>query len=103
MENVRVIRWNQQHNPSEPQLCALMQQENLMPYAWSNGPGDEYPPHSHSYNKVIYVAAGSIVWELPATGEQVEMGPGDRLDLPHDVVHAAHVGPQGVTCLEAHS
>ncbi len=102
MENVRLIRWNQQHSPSEPQLRALMQQKNLTPYAWSNGPGDEYPPHSHSYNKVIYVAAGSIVWILPATAEQIEMQPGDRLELPHDVVHAARVGPKGVTCLEAH-
>ncbi len=102
MENVRVTRWKQAKMRSEEQLRALMQQENLRPYAWSNGPGDEYPPHSHSYNKVIYVAAGSIVWELLTTGEQIEMHPGDRLELPHDVVHAAHVGPQGVTCLEAH-
>jgi hypothetical protein len=28
--------------------------------------------------------------------------PGDRLDLPAGVRHSAIVGPQGVTCLEAH-
>jgi hypothetical protein len=27
---------------------------------------------------------------------------GDRLDLPAGTPHAAVVGPQGVTCLEAH-
>lgn len=102
MEEVRLIRWNQPHSPSEPQLRALMLQEKLTPYSWSNAPGDEYPPHSHAYDKIIYVAAGSIDWELPATGEQIEMGPGDRLELPRGVVHAARVGPRGVTCLEAH-
>jgi hypothetical protein len=28
--------------------------------------------------------------------------PGDRLDLPASVVHAAEVGENGVVCLEAH-
>jgi hypothetical protein len=30
------------------------------------------------------------------------MTPGDRLDLPAGVLHAALVGEQGVVCLEAH-
>jgi hypothetical protein len=29
------------------------------------------------------------------------MKPGDRLDLPARTLHAATVGPEGVTCLEA--
>jgi quercetin dioxygenase-like cupin family protein len=60
MESSRVTRWNQEHSPTEEELRELMQHENLMPYAWSNGAGDEYPPHSHTYAKVIYVVAGSI-------------------------------------------
>ena len=80
-----------------------MQTENLSPYAWSNAPGDRYPDHSHTYGKVIYVVNGSITWILPESGEELETKAGDRLELPAEVVHAAEVGPQGVTCLEAHS
>ena len=35
-------------------------------------------------------------------GITVELAPGDRLDLPAGTSHDAVVGPDGVTCLEAH-
>ena len=31
-------------------------------YAWSNGPGDRYAPHTHSYEKVLYCVDGSITF-----------------------------------------
>lgn len=102
MDRAQVTRWSEARPPSEQTLRGLMEREHLAPYAWSNGPGDVYAPHSHSYGKVIYVASGSIVWLLPASGEEIEMHAGDRIDLPRGVVHAARVGAQGVTCLEAH-
>ena len=102
MEIVSITRWDRTEAPSEHELRALMRHENLAPYAWSNGPGDLYEPHAHSYNKVIYVVAGSITWILPETGEEMETRKGDRLDVPCGVVHGARVGPEGVTCLEAH-
>jgi uncharacterized protein YjlB len=73
------------------------------PGSWSNGPGDRYAAHEHGYDKVLVVAAGSIVFGLPERREQVDMAAGDRLDLPAGVVHDAVVGPTGVTCLEAHA
>ena len=36
-------------------------------------------------------------------GEAVELAVGDRLDLPAGTTHDAVVGPDGVTCLEAHA
>lgn len=79
-----------------------MVDEGLTPYAWSNRPHDIYAAHTHSYNKVIYVAQGSITFGLPELGKQVTLKPGDRLDLPAGTLHDAHVGAQGVVCLEAH-
>lgn len=70
---------------------------------WSNGPGDEYRAHSHDYDKVLVVSSGSIRFGLPQTGAAVELGVGDRLDLPAGTSHDALVGPYGVTCLEAHA
>ena len=98
----QVTRWSQPDRPEERQLRRLMEDEGLSPYSWSNGPGDVYPVHSHTYNKVIYVARGSITFTLPDTNENIELQEGDRLDLPHHVAHGAFVGPQGVVCLEAH-
>ena len=77
--------------------------EGLAPYAWSNGPFDRYAAHSHTYNKVIYVVSGSIVFGLPEEGAEFELRDGDRLDLPKETVHDATVGAQGVICLEAHN
>jgi hypothetical protein len=36
-------------------------------------------------------------------GRDVELRPGDRIDLPAGVEHAATVGPDGVECLEGTS
>ena len=76
--------------------------EGLDPGAWSNGPFDTYPAHEHGYDKVIVVVAGSIAFGLPGRGAAVALVVGDRLELPAGTAHDAAVGPDGVTCLEAH-
>ena len=76
--------------------------EGLDASPWSNGPGDRYGAHEHGYDKVIVVAAGSIIFGLPDRAESIELAAGDRLELPAGTAHDAVVGPLGVTCLEAH-
>ena len=83
-------------------LADHMRRQGLDPGTWSNGPGDHYAPHEHAFDKVVTCAAGSISFGLPDLGEVIELVLGDRLDLPAGVRHDAVVGPQGVTCLEAH-
>jgi hypothetical protein len=34
-------------------------------------------------------------------GDDVALGPGDRLDIDAGTDHSASVGPEGVTCVEA--
>ncbi len=75
--------------------------EGLTPHEWSNGPGDVYGTHHHPYHRVLYCLRGSITFRLMATGEAIELHPGDRLDLEPGTDHAAVVGPRGVTCIEA--
>ncbi len=85
---------------------ARLRSEGLDPGSWGNGPGDRYSVHRHDYDKVIVVARGSITFGLH--GEDVhrpaaiELGIGDRLELPAGTDHDAVVGPGGVDCLEAH-
>jgi hypothetical protein len=81
-------------------LRALLEAEGVAPSTWGNGPHDRYEEHRHTYDKVVVAEAGSIVFRLP--GGPVELRVGDRLELPSGTPHAAEVGPEGVTCLEAH-
>jgi len=83
------------------ELQQLMKDEGLLPYRWSNGPGDVYSAHIHDYFKVIFVVSGSITFGFPIDGEPVTLTVGDRLELPAGVKHNAVVGNEGVVCLEA--
>ena len=99
---VEVIRWSNEQSPDEAMLRSILADEDLQPYMWSNGPGDVYGAHRHTYHKVIYVVRGSITFGLPDSGDEVTLNEGDRLELPAGVTHNAVVGNQGVACLEAH-
>ncbi|MBW2518022.1 MAG: cupin, partial [Deltaproteobacteria bacterium] len=70
-EKVEVIRWSDDTAPDEALLRSMMAAEDLHPYGWSNGPGDVYGAHDHSYHKVIYVIRGSITFGLPDAGDKV--------------------------------
>lgn len=102
MRIVQVTPWHREKPPTEAELRTMLQRERLSAYTWSNRAFDEYAPHSHAYDKVIYVVSGSITWILPETNHRLLTRAGDRLDLPRGVVHAAKVGAEGVMCLEAH-
>ncbi len=69
-------------------------------YSWSNGPGDRYAPHSHTYEKVLYCVDGSIDFVLETEGRRLSLGAGDRMVLAPGTVHSAVVGPEGCTCIE---
>src|SRR5579859_6703622 len=104
---MQVIRWQDAIAPQEQLLRQRMQREGLAPYSWSNGPGEQYAVHSHSYQKVLYCVRGSIRFMLPdyaqgnGAGQEVDLKAGDCMILPAGVRHSASVGDQGVTCLEA--
>ena len=86
--------------PSPDHLELMISGETgASPRWWSNEPGDEYGWHEHPYHKVLFCSEGSIVFHL-REGD-VELGPGDRLDIDPGTEHSATVGPNGVTCVEA--
>ena len=102
MAEATVTKWPGDKQPGEEAIRDLLVKEGLSAYRWSNGPGDVYSAHSHTYHKVIYVVRGSITFGLPDQGREVSLQEGDRLELPSGVRHDAVVGPNGVVCLEAH-
>ena len=83
------------------QLMTRLRGEATGCYSWSNGPGDRYAPHSHTYEKVLYCVDGSITFVLEAkSAQQIELRAGDRMVLPAGTIHSAVVGPAGCTCIE---
>jgi len=85
--------------PSREEIEARFEQEGLRPHQWGNAPGERYGWHSHSYHKVLYCLTGSIVFHTEEG--DLELEPGDRMDLEPGTEHAATVGPDGVRCMEA--
>ena len=85
----------------ESAIEAAFTRDDVRPSRWSNAPGDTYAQHSHTYHKVLFCLAGSITFQIVASGESIKLRPGDRLDVAPNTLHAASVGPEGVTCIEA--
>ena len=93
------VRRGQGAERSREEVHAAMRAEGLVPRGWSNPPGDRYGWHRHEYHKVLYCLSGSIVFHT-AEGD-VELRPGDRLEVEPGTDHAATVGTGGVECVEA--
>ena len=83
----------------EAAVRALEDEGASAPRFWGNAPGDTYGRHDHAYHKVLFSLRGSIVFHMD--DGDVELRPGDRLDLEPGTGHAATVGPEGCECVEA--
>jgi quercetin dioxygenase-like cupin family protein len=99
---IEPLSWSDSEPPSREGVAERLRQEGVEPYAWSNGPGDEYPTHHHGYTKLLMCAAGSITFRIGPEGSPVELRAGDGFVLPSGVEHSAIVGSEGCTCLEGH-
>lgn len=99
--DAKLTRWTGGSLPTRADLNAKFRAEHLSPSWWSNGPGDTYAPHSHGYHKVLYCLLGGITFRIEPSGPDIELAPGDRLDIPPGTSHSAVVGPRGVTCAES--
>jgi len=99
---VSVIRWQAAHPPDADQLLARLRATGRAYATWDNAAGDTYAVHTHAYAKHLVCLSGDIRFILPATGEHVDLGPGDELELPPGTSHGAIVGPRGVRCAETH-
>jgi quercetin dioxygenase-like cupin family protein len=84
----------------EAEFIDEMQSAGWPVSVWSNGPGDKYATHAHSYRKILCCLEGSIVFHT-AEGN-VRLQPGDRLVLEPGTAHSATVGNHGTRCAEAH-
>jgi quercetin dioxygenase-like cupin family protein len=100
-EGIEVLRWPHKQPLPEAEVFAFFNSRDLRPTRWSNGPGEVYSVHAHSYQKTLFCVEGSITFSLPDLKREVVLRPGDRLIIPPAVRHGATVGGEGVTCIEA--
>ena len=80
-------------------LAAFAAEGCSEPRSWGNGPGDTYASHEHARDKVLFCLEGSIVFHTDHG--DVSLTAGDRFDMPAGTRHAATVGSEGCSCMEA--
>jgi quercetin dioxygenase-like cupin family protein len=93
-----LTRW-QGRGPSQDEIERRLRDEGLDPHGWGNAPGEVYGRHTHGYHKVLYCVRGNITFHTD--DGDLELRPGDRLDIEPGTEHGATVGPEGVECVEA--
>lgn len=97
---MKVQRWTEKVAPDERALRATLEAEGYSVYAWTDGPGAAYPPHTHGDDQSHWVLRGSLA--LTVGGQEYVLGPGDRDWLLAGTLHSARVvGDQPVTYLIA--
>lgn len=86
---------------SEAEVLAVFASEGLRSTRWTSAAHEVFAVHSHAYDKTLFCLRGSITFSGLDSGERFELRTGDRLDIEAGTRHAAVVGAEGVTCIEA--
>ena len=70
-------------------LRQALEREGMVTAWWSDVPGTKVPLHVHSFPETRWVVEGYL--RVTAESEAIELGPGDRIDLPPNTPHATEV------------
>ena len=70
-------------------LRRVLEGEGMVTAWWSDVPGTTVPTHAHTFPETRWVLEGFL--RVTAGSDEVELGPGDRLDLPPNLPHATEV------------
>lgn len=85
-----VKRWDPATGPLQlSTLRTALQQEGLSTAWWSEVPGTRVPQHEHPFPEARWVLSGFL--RVFIGDDVVDLGPGDRLDLPPGTTHGFEV------------
>lgn len=85
-----VKRWDPASGPLQlSTLRRVLQQEGMVTAWWSDVPGTRVEEHVHPFPECRWVLSGFL--RVHVGSEVIELGPGDRLDLPPGTTHAFEV------------
>jgi len=83
-------RWDTSVGPLQlATVRRALEHEGMVTAWWSDAPGSRVPVHKHAFPETRWVVEGYL--RVTAGNEAVELGPGDRLDLPPNTPHATEV------------
>ncbi len=85
-----VTRWDPHRGPL--QLSTLRRQlesEGMVTAWWSDVPGARVAEHAHPFPETRWILSGFLRVRVGA--ETLELGPGDRLDVPAGAPHSPEV------------
>jgi len=83
-------RWDPRLGPLQlVTLRRALELEGMVTAWWSDVPGTQVPVHVHAFPETRWVLEGYL--RVTAGSEAVELGPGDRLDLPAGTAHTIEV------------
>ena len=82
--------WNPLIGPLQvATLRRVLEREGMVTAWWSDVPGARLPLHAHAFPETRWVVEGYL--RITAGSDAVDLGPGDRLDLPANLQHATEV------------
>ncbi|HEV8266465.1 MAG TPA: cupin domain-containing protein [Gemmatimonadales bacterium] len=85
-----VTAWDARLGPLQlSTLRRALEQEGMVTAWWSDMPGTRIATHAHDFRETRWVLSGFL--RVTVHGETLQLGPGDRLDLPAGMPHAAEV------------
>ena len=70
-------------------LRRALEREGMITAWWSDVPGARMPLHTHAFPETRWVVEGYL--RVTTGTDAVDLGPGDRLDLPPNLPHAIEV------------
>lgn len=80
------------------ELKSKLTQENFTEVWLRTEPaGYAYDDHTHPVDTVYIVITGELVTNTG--GKEATIGPGQRWDVPKNMPHSSHIGPEGCTYL----
>lgn len=75
----------------EEELQGWIRERDWSCRVWTDPPETKHPPHDHPYGHRVLCVSGWI--EFTVRDSTYRLGPGDALDLPEQVSHAARSAP----------
>jgi quercetin dioxygenase-like cupin family protein len=94
---MKIERWQGPGEPDERTLREALEGDGYSVYAWTDGRGATYEPHTHGDDQSHWVLRGALA--LTVAGVEYVLRPGDRDWLPAGTVHSARVVEGPVTYL----
>jgi quercetin dioxygenase-like cupin family protein len=83
-------RWDPQLGPLQlSTLRRALENEGMVTAWWSDVPGTRVGTHAHEFPETRWVLEGFM--RVTTGNDAIDLGPGDRLDLPPNVAHATEV------------